>query len=380
MKRSDFIHIVCLDVPYPVDYGGVFDLFYKLLYLKEQGIKIILHCFQGGRDKQPILENYCEQVYYYKRKRGIRSFSLTVPYIVQSRTDIQLLKNLSHDNFPVLIEGTHCTKVLSQNRLQNRRVVLRLHNIESDYYQQLFKRESSPLRKLYYFYESRLLKKYEPGVFKKADLILPVSEKDKLALREVMHTEQVKMLPVFTGWNKVSIKEGTGNYCLYHGNLEVAENEAVALWLMEYIFLDLEIPLIIAGKNPSSKLISAISKHHHIKIIGNPDETQMEDLIQNAQINLLPSFSTTGIKLKLLHAVFCGRHCITNEAMVTGTHLEKICILNEKADAFKESIRSIFYRPVSSEEMIRRQEVLDQCYNNHQNAIQLIRYLGDEKG
>ena len=47
------LHIICLDVPYPVDYGGVFDLFYKIKTLHELGIKIHLHCFEYGRGQQP---------------------------------------------------------------------------------------------------------------------------------------------------------------------------------------------------------------------------------------------------------------------------------------------------------------------------------------
>ena len=51
------LHIVCLDVPYPVDYGGVFDLFYKIKALSEAGVKIHLHCFEYGRGQQPYSTN-----------------------------------------------------------------------------------------------------------------------------------------------------------------------------------------------------------------------------------------------------------------------------------------------------------------------------------
>jgi hypothetical protein len=47
------LHIICLNVPFPVDYGGVFDLFYKLPALHDQGVKIHLHCFEYGRGEQP---------------------------------------------------------------------------------------------------------------------------------------------------------------------------------------------------------------------------------------------------------------------------------------------------------------------------------------
>jgi hypothetical protein len=62
-----YLHIVCHDVPYPLDYGGVFDLFCKLKALKEAGVGIYLHCFEYGRGRQPELNKFCEEVYYYHR-------------------------------------------------------------------------------------------------------------------------------------------------------------------------------------------------------------------------------------------------------------------------------------------------------------------------
>ena len=41
-------------MPYPPDYGGVFDLYYKLKYLHERGVIIHLHCYEYGRGKQAV--------------------------------------------------------------------------------------------------------------------------------------------------------------------------------------------------------------------------------------------------------------------------------------------------------------------------------------
>ncbi len=73
------LHIVCLDVPYPADYGGVFDLFYKIPALQQQGIQIHLHCFEYGRGKQDEFNKYCTAVVYYERKRDLKAFSLLLP-------------------------------------------------------------------------------------------------------------------------------------------------------------------------------------------------------------------------------------------------------------------------------------------------------------
>jgi len=89
------IHIVSFDIPYPPNYGGVIDVFYKIKALFDQGIKIHLHCIEyPGRDRTSELNKYCFSVDYYYRKTGIISALSCKPYIVCSRRSSELLKNL----------------------------------------------------------------------------------------------------------------------------------------------------------------------------------------------------------------------------------------------------------------------------------------------
>jgi hypothetical protein len=45
MESDRELHIISFNVPYPPNYGGVMDVFFKIRALHEQGIKIHLHCF-----------------------------------------------------------------------------------------------------------------------------------------------------------------------------------------------------------------------------------------------------------------------------------------------------------------------------------------------
>ena len=168
------LHIVCLDVPYPADHGGMFDLFYKIVALHKSGTKIILHCFEYGKGEQNELRRYCSEVYYYKRTTGLKGFSFFLPYIVSSRKSKQLVKNLAVDNAPILFEGSHTTYIAYKNLFPGRNLLVRLHNIEQVYYYHLFKAERNFFRKLYYWRESKALKKYEKTVAENASFILPV--------------------------------------------------------------------------------------------------------------------------------------------------------------------------------------------------------------
>ncbi len=112
---------------------------------------------------------------------------------------------------------------------------------------------------MYYRIESRLLKKYEKIISKKAKLVA-VNEKDKDTYETVFSAKDIEFLPVFLPFSKVKSETGKGDFCLYHGNLSVAENEKAVLWLLENIFLTTNFPFVIAGKNPSSVLKSELRK------------------------------------------------------------------------------------------------------------------------
>lgn len=368
------LHIVCLDVPYPADYGGVFDLFYKIVALYKEGIKIHLHCFVSGRSKQSELNKYCTEVFYYKRRTGVKGLSLHLPYIVSSRRSNKLLKRLLEDNYPVLLEGIHSTYHLYKNKLRRKKVFVRLHNVEFEYYKQLARSETSFLKKIYFLLESGLLKKYEEKIASKATLVA-VTAKDIQTYKSEFKVTDAKHLPVFLPYTYVNTREGKGNYCLYHGNLSVAENEKAATWLLKNIFNEISVPLIIAGKNPSNKIRRLIHQNLNARLIENPSEEEMNELIINAQVNVLPSFNSTGIKIKLLNAIFNGRHCIVNRIAVTGTGLEKACSIASDDSSFKKNITRLFDHSFTREEIDLRQELLKRLYNNESNAKQLIQWI-----
>lgn len=368
------LHIVTHDVPWPADYGGVVDLFYKIKTLHSMGIAIHLHCFTQGRMPQQELDKYCATVSYYKREKNIRSFSLKIPFIVNSRKNAELLTALKNDNHPVLLEGIHCSYYLYASELGNRRVILRLHNVEFEYYRQLAKNETNLFKKAYFLLESRLLKKYEAAIANKTTIIA-VSEQDVNLYKTAFGAKDIQHLPVFIPYTLATGKEGKGCFCLYHGNLSINENENAALWLLENVFTRTGLPLVIAGKGPSKKLEHAVHLQKNTCLVANPSDKEMQDLIAKAQINILPSFNNTGVKLKLLNALFNGRFCLVNPKGAEGSGLETACSIARSADEFLKAIEELYQLDFKEEEIEKRNGLLQRLYNNESNAKKLIELI-----
>jgi len=243
--------------------------------------------------------------------------------------------------------------------LTKRKIVVRMHNEESVYYKELARSAKGFFKKLYFYNESRLLKKYNYNL--PADcMYVCVSQNDIRVLKNDYSLPNVEFLPTFPAWQRVTGEEGVGNLCLYHGNLSVPENEEAALWLVCKVFTKVRVPFVIAGKKPSKRLQKVAHLCQHTCLVADPSETEMNDLIRKAHINVLPCFNKriTGIRLKLLHALFQGRHCVVNDPMVAGTGLEPTCHIGTNANAFASIITQLSHQPFVIEEIRLRKQLL----------------------
>ena len=371
------LHIVCFDVPWPADYGGAIDMMTRIMLLKKMGIAIHLHYFSYNERGTPNeLNQFCESIHVYERKKGHKGLSFKLPYIVSSRINEELIINLQKDNYPILLEGIHCTGILSEINLDSRKVVVRMHNEESIYYKELARAESSFFKKMYFLLESKFIKKYFHSL--RDDCVYAcISVEDKNILINDYHLSKVIHLSAFSPWQQVKSEEGMGTLCLYHGNLSVSENEEAAIWLLQNVFNKIQIPFVIAGKNPSNRLQKLAHLHKHTCLVANPTESELNDLIRKAHINILPSFNKniTGVKLKLLHVLYEGRHCIVSEPMVKGTGLKAACHIGTTANAFASIITQLYHQPFTNEEIVLRKKLLADTYDNEKNTRQLIQYL-----
>lgn len=366
------LHVVSFDVPYPADYGGVIDVFYKIKALNELGVSIILHCFQyGKRQPQPDLNLYCSQVFYYPRSTFMNPFIGKLPYIVKTRHSKLLLERLSADDAPVLFEGLHTCLYLDARELKGKRSFVRNHNIEGDYYHHLARVEQKPWKRQYFLREAKLLNGFEP-VLRKATCIAAISPSD----HEVLNAryDNSFYLPVFHQNSDVTVQENKGAYCLYHGNLAVGENDEAACFLAQEVFNSTDLKLVIAGNGPSDRLKVCVSLAKNIELREGLSSAQITDLIREAQVNVLPTFQSTGIKLKLLNAFYNGGHCVVNPEMIEYTGMEELAFVAKSVEEFRQHISHCMKTPFGADDIAKRRKVLAQ-FDVKRNAKLLMQQI-----
>ena len=379
MSEKQKIHIISFQVPYPADYGGAIDVYYKAKALKKQGYSITLHTFAyKGRGYDRALLDIADEVLLYKRNTGFLSLLSKKPYIVKSRQSKELLKNLLKDNAPILFEGAHTTDLLSSPLLKERKKFVRTHNVESEYYKHLAAASHSVLKKIFYLSESHKLSRYEPTL-EEADVLFAITAKDKKNLEKICPQTRVELLPcfhsgTFTCTNAENV--GGGDYVLYNGNLSVEENIKAALFLIEKVApLTKETKWIIAGRTPSKRITKAAAKTDNVKIIADPTHEEMARLINRAAANVLITFQATGIKLKLLNTLYNGGYCIANDKMVESSKLENLCIIANNAKEIAAAIKNVKIKKIDKKEIERRKHTLSETYDNDKNILILTKYF-----
>lgn len=367
------LHLVSFNIPYPPNYGGVIDVFFKIKALQQAGVKIHLHCFEYGRSKSEELSKLCADVHYYPRRISVLKQFHRIPFIVATRSNQVLIDNLNRDKHPILLEGMHCTYPLLKNLQESRRIIVRTHNIEHEYYLGLAKTEKNILKKAYFKAEALKLKRFEP-VLGKASAIVSISQCDKDYFSTINPNTEL-VLP-FHPFNEVAVKPGKGNYVLIHGDLSVPENIQSALWLIENVVSKCPHQFVIAGKNPPESIRTAATKNWNVNLLPNPNDITLNELVENAQVNIVHSLFPQGFKLKLFHVLYKGRWCICNSNVIKNTGLEPLCVIANSSNEYTSAINELMGKTFEVDPIEERVEVLKQ-FSNPIQANKLIGMFSD---
>ena len=166
-----------------------------------------------------------------------------------------------------------------------------------------------------------------------------------------------------------------GNFALYQGNLSVAENEKAAEYLIKEVFSGSGIRFIIAGLNPRRSLEKLAGQNPDVTMLANPLDQEMQLLISEAQVNVLVTFQPTGLKLKLLNALFNGRFCLVNPGMVRGTEMGELCEIGTNTQELRQKIADLMQQPFNEKDIDLRREKLLKYHSNKENCIRLLNLL-----
>jgi len=291
------------------------------------------------------------------------------PFIVMSRKQPAVFQILMRDSYPVLFEGLHTTFFLRELKAAGKKCFVRTHNIEHAYYSNLAKAENSLVRKGFYKLEARKLKKYEP-VLSEADGLITISANDQKHFSKL--NDHTIFIHPFHPEPDALNEPGSEKFAFYHGNLDVPENKKAAEFLMDEVVSGMDLKLVIAGKSADG--LKKKTQGRNVVLIDSPSDEELLNWACRASVHLLPTFQTTGFKLKFIYSLYTARAIIANNQMVKGTGLEEFVHLANGASEWKRAISKCLEN-IESKSVIKRNTGLSLKISNASLSEKLIQFL-----
>lgn len=357
------LHIISFENPYPPDFGGVIDVYYKVKALHSLGFIIYLHCyFEDRSEVSSELKAITEKVYLYKKNKNPFFVFSKYPLPVICRFDKSLIENIKKHDAPILFEGLHSTMILRKAKLDHKKY-LRLHNIESNFYAGMSKSETNIVKKIVYYFVAKKYLEYQKTIAD-FDYVFALSRFEFDEAKKL--TSKCSYVPVFHGNETNKQLSEFGSYAFYHGDLRLADNKRAALFLID-VFKEIpDYNLIIASSNGKNFVEWRSKNVSNVTFVEIESENHLDELFGQAHINVMLSFQESGTKLKVINSVFKSRFCLINKNMVDDVDVLSLCEIAESKQNFIDKINDLKFKPYLGNEI--RTKVLMQVLNDKENA------------
>ncbi|MFA5972852.1 MAG: glycosyltransferase family 4 protein [Lentimicrobiaceae bacterium] len=222
-------------------------------------------------------------------------------------------------------------------------VVLRAHNIEHKIWQRIAENCPNPFKRIYLNHLYKSLKRFEISILNKIDGIVAITPVDARNFDRLSHSTNIISIPF--GINLNTMKENPiqpAEPSLFHiGTMNWFPNEEGIKWLMSAVWPQVsqllpDIELHLAGRYmPEWMLKLSVPR---VTIDGEvPD---VWEYMQRFSIMVVPLFSGSGIRIKIVEAMAAGKAIITTAIGAEGINYEngQHLIIAKDAKSFADAI------------------------------------------
>jgi polysaccharide biosynthesis protein PslH len=370
---------LCKKFPFPLKDGEVIAVNTLAKSLKELGAEMTL--LTMNTSKHPVDMNdlpdsfstiykniYAVDVYNHITMTGaFRNFfqkeSYHVTRFISKAYETKLIEILETQNFDVIqLETVYLTPYIPTIRKYAPKAViaLRAHNVEHEIWKRVAEVTKIAPKRWYLNYLNHKLRRFELENITKCDVLLPITARDLRIFKLLGYKGKSVVTPV--GLNSQDYR---GNWKVFNrppsigfiGSLDWMPNQEGLRWFLEKVWTDnshtatknaygdgwKNLKFHIAGRNaPTSiKNLNAQNVTFHGEV---PDA---KAFMNDHSIAVVPLFSGSGIRVKILEAMMLGRVVLTTSMGLEGINAhdgEEVLIANN-AYEFAEKIDRCLKKP-----------------------------------
>ncbi len=325
-------------LPYPLNDGGNIGIYYITKMLAQKGNEVHLLSlntkkhYHSPKPLESMAKVYTVDIDTTVTGWGVLTgFFYEIPYNIRRFESAefrnQLINLVKTEDFDIIqLEGVYLALYLEDIRKHcDSKVVLRAHNVENQIWGRLAAQNSNLLKKAYYRHLSKGIEQFEAKNAPKFDGIIPVTEVDAQYFKRHAPQTPLKSVPAgidFSVYPLPNTAPKSQTLCML-GSLEWQPNVEAVYWMVEEVMPLLlkkkpEVSLHIAGKNPPQSLLDL--KAEGMVMHGMVDSAQ--EFLNTYDILIVPLFSGSGMRLKIVEAMAYGKCIITTSIGVEGIFCE----------------------------------------------------------
>ena len=200
--------------------------------------------------------------------------------------------------------------------------VLIEHDISFQAFERKMNNEKNYLKKLFYKFEYKRLKKYEEGMIRKFDIVIVQNQKDFELIEK--ENKNIKILkPFFNKFPIVSKNIDEKINIGFFGAMNRSENEEAVIFFLDKVWKKIQrgnIYFYIIGANPSEKLKRVISNYSNVILTGFIEKA--EEYFSILDIGVIPLLRGAGIKIKTVEMLYSEIPVVSTEIGVEGILIE----------------------------------------------------------
>lgn len=295
----------------------------------------------------------------------------------------KLIELLENDNFDIVqLETLYLAPYIPIiKKHSNAIVTMRAHNVEFEIWERISQNTSFLPKKWYLKYLTHKLKRFELSRLNDYDYLIAVSERDLKKFKNLGYKNGAIASPIglnLGNYNVVKPIKTLQSIC-FIGALDWMPNAEGLDWFLKNAWNKIhtifpEMQFHIAGRN-TPEYFKKVDQNQ-VFVHGEVDNAI--DFINNHPIMVVPLFSGSGMRVKILEGMALGKIVITTTLGMEGIEAEhgKHLLVADSPDAFVDAIRQVKSKPelVAAISQNAKKFVEDFYDHNHNAHLLLSKY------
>lgn len=255
-----------------------------------------------------------------------------------------LVKKLQAVDFDIVqIEGVFMAPYIPLIRKHSKaRIALRPHNVEHLIWERHLQQEKSGPKKWYLSLQNKRLKSFELKAFAQADAIVPITDIDKELIARLTPVKHLHTCLTGVDLNTYRMEPAPEPDTFFHfASMDWLPNREAVDWLMNEVW-----PLVLQKNNNLSLVLAGRDMPENYKRLQSGQVNVMEHVASsekfyhNYGIMLVPLWSGSGLRIKLVEGLAYGKAIISTSIGAEGVPYEngKHLLIADDARSFADAM------------------------------------------